>query len=131
MPINKGRIAKALSIGAAGAVAVILLTTCIISAVFLMLSSIPKDALPYIMLAADAAGAFVGGCIAAAVNGSKGLAVGLSCGSIVFLIFLVIGLLSGAADIGAVTFIKLGVLLLFGALGGIKGVNRKEKLHIK
>ena len=131
MPYNKGRLAKALCIGAAVSLGATLLLTCIISGVFLILSSTPRAALPYIMLAAEALSVFIGGCAAAAINGSKGLIVGLLCGLTVFMILLVTGLLSGSDDIGIMTFIRLGVLLLCGILGGIKGVNRKEKLHIK
>ena len=131
MPLDKGRLAKALSIGAAVSLGSTLLLTCIISGVFLILSSTPREALPYIMLAAEGLSVFIGGCVAAAINGSRGLIVGMLCGLTVFLILLITGLLSGNDDIGMMTFIRLGALMLCGILGGIKGVNRKEKLHIK
>ena len=131
MPLDKGRLAKALSIGAAVSLGSTLLLTCIISGVFLILSSTPREALPYIMLAAEGLSVFIGGCVAAAINGSRGLIVGMLCGLTVFLILLITGLLAGADDIGMMTFIRLGTLMLCGILGGIKGVNRKEKLHIK
>ena len=131
MPLDKGRLAKALSIGAAVSLGSALLLTCIISGVFLILSSTPREALPYIMLAAEGLSVFIGGCVAAAINGSRGLIVGMLCGLTVFLILLITGLLTGKDDIGMMTFIRLGALMLCGILGGIKGVNRKEKLHIK
>lgn len=131
MPIHNGKTAKAIGIGTAAALIAILLMLCLICGVLMMMPTIPKDSLPYIVLIADAVGAFVGGCIAAALTGSGGLIVGLYCGISIFVSLLIFGLLGGSADVGAVTFIRLGVLILFGMIGGIKGVNRKEKLHIK
>ncbi len=131
MPVNYAKTAKAVGIGAAASLAVILLILCAACGILMMTSSIPTDSLPYLALAAAAAGTFVGGFIAAAITRSKGLIVGLLCGAAVFLCLLVIGLCSGAGQLGMLTIIRAVIALLFGALGGIKGVNRKEKLHIK
>lgn len=131
MPVNNLKPVKAVSIGTAASLAVIVIVLCVITGVMMMLPSIPTAALPYIVLVADAVGVLIGGYITAAIAGSKGLILGLICGICVFLILLIIGQLSGNTAIGTVTFIRLGVLALFGILGGIKGVNRKEKLHIK
>ena len=131
MPIHNAKTAKAVVIGVSAALATVLLLLCVISGVMLMLPTIPKAALPYVMLAADAVGVLIGGYIAAAISGSKGLVMGLICGIIVFLIQLAIGLLTVNAEIGVMTFARFGTAAVCGMLGGIKGVNRKEKLHIK
>ena len=131
MSVNKGQVIKALGIGTAVSLGVILMMLCLISGVLMMLSGIPFDALPYIVLAADAVGIFAGGYITAAIVKSRGLIFGLLCGISVFLCMLIIGLCSGYFSPNAIVLIRFGVLAVFGILGGIKGVNRKEKLHIK
>lgn len=131
MPVKKGQIAKAVGIGSSVSLGVILLTLCLITGVLMMLPGIPFDALPYLTLIADAAGAFLGGYLTARIAGSRGLIVGLLCGLCVFLCLTVIGFCTGSFRFGAITLIRLAVLAVFGILGGIKGVNRKEKLHIK
>ena len=130
MPVNRIKTAKAVGIGTAVSLAVILLTLCVIGGV-LMMTSIPTDSLSYIVLTAIAVGTFLGGYVAAAVTRSKGLIVGLLCSAAVFVILSLIGLCSGRSPVGVMALIRLTVSALFGALGGIKGVNRKEKLHIK
>lgn len=131
MPVNKMKMLKAVGIGTAVSLGAILLILCLICGILMMMSSIPTDSLPYITLAAVAIGVFPGAYIAAAINGSKGLIVGLLCSGAVFLCLLIIGLCSGSNQLGALTLVRLVIALIFGALGGIKGVNRKEKLHIK
>lgn len=121
---------RTILIGAASALAVTLLLMCAICGVMLFVSSVPYDLMPYIMLIADAGGVFFGGYLAASMNKSKGLIMGLMIGLIQFVILFVAGLSTGDT-IGLITFIKLAVLLIFGMLGGIKGVNRKEKIRIK
>ena len=131
MPVNRQKLCKALGIGTAAALAVILLALCGISGVLMMMSGLPTGALPYMGLIAIALGVLVGGYIAAAITGSRGLVMGLCCGAAVFVCLLIAGMSTGNFQPGTLTAAKLGVCALFGALGGIKGVNRKEKLHIK
>ena len=131
MPVNKGKMAKALGIGTAAALVLIVLLLCAVAGVLKMTPSIPTGALPYMMMAVTAVGTLLGGYITAAIAGSKGLVMGLCCGLTVFLLLLIIGMSKGTGDIGALTFVRSGVCALCGVLGGIKGVNRREKLHIK
>lgn len=121
---------KAILIGVGSAAVVILLLLCVICGIMTATSAVESAALPYILLIADAAGAFIGAYLGAVINKSSGLIIGLVCGFLLFIILLVIGLGTGET-IGILTPLRLIVLLLFGALGGIKGVNKKEKLHIK
>ena len=131
MPVKKSKLVKAVGIGTAASFAVMLAALCLICGLMMMLSAIPFDSLPYITLIAAAAGVFAGGYISAAITGSGGLIVGVLCGAASFLVLLLIGLCAGTSSPGAVTIIRLIVCVLFGALGGVKGVNRREKLHIK
>lgn len=122
---------KAVLIGVFAAIAVIILLMCLATLVMLMTPAVPYAALDYIMLAIDGVGVAVGAYITAAINKSRGIITGLLCGFMVFLFLFIAGLCSGLDGIGYLTFIRLFLLLVIGMLAGIKGVNRKEKIHIK
>ena len=121
---------KIILIGAGIAVAVMLLLTCAVSAVISFISAVPYSAMPYIILIADAGGAFCGAYFIASVVRSRGLILGLICGLILFIVVLIAGLSTGET-ITVLTVLKLIVFLIFGMLGGIAGVNKKERIHIK
>ncbi len=121
---------KAILIGTAVSLAVTLLVMCVICGVISFASSVPYQILPYLMLAADAIGVFCGAYCCAAIQKSKGLILGLVCGFLVFIILFIAGLSTGET-IGILTLLRFIVLAVFGILGGIKGVNKKEKLHIQ
>lgn len=131
MPINKKALLKAVGIGTAVSLGVILLLLCVVCGILMLTHSIPIGSLSYIVLIPVAIGVFLGGYIAAMIAGSKGLITGLCCAGAVFLCLFLIGLCSGSGEIGVMTAARLLTAAVFGALGGIKGVNRKEKLHIK
>ena len=128
---DNNRTAKAVLIGTAVSIAVMLIMLVVISAVMLFMPTIPYDMLGYISLAAVAVGVFTGAYTAAAVAGSNGLVMGLICAAAVFLILLVIGFAADGGTLTVMTILKLAVLILFGALGGVKGVNRKERVRIR
>lgn len=129
--INEPRFpVRALMIGTAIAVAVMALLLCAVSGLLTMTSGVPYSVLPYILLAVPGCGALVGGYIAAAINKSRGLILGLICGGILFIILFAVGLGTGE-NIGLMTLLRLLVLTVCGILGGIKGVNKKEKIRIK
>ncbi len=127
---SRGIPIKQILIGIATALAVTLLLLCVICAVINFASAIPYSLLPYIMLIADAVGGFFGAYVCAAMSKSRGLILGLICGFAVFVIMFIASLSTGET-IGLITLLRFIVLIVFGALGGIKGVNKKERLHIK
>ena len=128
---NGGKSVKAIAIGVLSALAVIGAALCVIAATLQFFSGIPYDYLPYITLAADAIGIFTGAYIAAAIAGSRGLVTGAICSAAVFLIMLMIGFALDSGSPGIITVLKAVVLFVFGALGGIRGVNRRERIRIK
>ena len=122
---------KAIVLGVIASMMGMLIIMCLIACIFLFASAIPYDILPYLMLTADAVGIFFGSYLAAALAGSKGLLTGLCCGAITFLIMLVIGFGNETQSVSLLTILHLAVFLVFGTLGGIKGVNRKEHVRIR
>ena len=83
------------------------------------------------MLIPDAIGVLAGSYIAARINKSNGLFIGLCNGAIVFLALIISGFCITPETLTLITLLKAVVILLFSAFGGIKGVNVKEKIRIK
>ena len=122
---------KALILGVVSSVVMISVLMCITSVVLLISSQLPYEYLEYIMLAIDAISVFIGGYIAGRLNKSQGLILDLACGVIVLLSIIIGGFISSPQTITLITLLKAVAIIIFSALGGIKGVNTKEKIHIK
>lgn len=74
-----------------------------------------------------ALGAGVAGYVCSAAHRSKGLIMGAASGFILFLIVTVVSLLVNGVNMSANTPIRLAVMTLLAAAGGIIGVNRSSK----
>lgn len=71
---------------------------------------------------------FIGGFISGRIIKKSGILVGAATGFILFFIQLVTSLIVGELSPSILIFIKAGALILSGAIGGIFGVNKKEKI---
>ena len=129
--LNKSSFIKAIIVGVATSVCLIAILMCITAGVLLISSQIPYEYLEYIMLVIDAVAVFLGGYIASRINKSQGLFLGLINGAIVLLAAIIGGFCSSTDTITYITLIKAVVILVFSILGGIKGVNVKDRIHIK
>ena len=128
---NSGRIWIACAVGVVSSICITTVLMCICAVVLNYLSGIPYGIVDYLTLICLAIGVLIGAYIAAAIMKSGGLMIGLIVGTVILLIILVCGFCIGNESIGIMTAIRAGVLLLCGAAGGIKGVNRKERIRIK
>ena len=128
---EKNQMLKATVIGVVSAVVITAILMCILSLFFLLSFSMPADYLEYILLIPQAAGVLTGAYIAARILKRQGLIIGLIVSGIMFAAICIAGFAGGTESISVLTPIRAAVLLLCGALAGIKGVNRKEKLRIK
>ena len=72
-------------------------------------------------------GAFVGGLFAALLHKSKGMIIGICVGFIMFLIITVVSLIVSGGGITLNTPLRLVIMSILGAVGGIVGVNRSAK----
>lgn len=86
---------------------------------------IPRAAITPMAYAAAGAGAFAAGLTAALIARKNGLLLGICCGLVLFLILLLAGVARPGGISGSLAAIKLAVLTLTGALGGVLGVNRR------
>ena len=102
-------------------------TTLLLLAMAFLLKSVelPDSAIPPMAVGAITVGSFLSGLVAAVTAGKRGLVTGALCGGALFLLLLVVGL--GRADGVDATFagIKLALLPVAGALGGLLGIHKK------
>lgn len=109
----------------------ITLASSLLLAVFLNIAgNIFEDVAEYIMLIPIILGSYTGGFTAAQINKSKGIIVGLFNSVIIMIIMLIIGFSVYNTDITYMFLLKAICLFLPGVVGGIKGVNKKEKFKI-
>ncbi|MBR1731728.1 MAG: TIGR04086 family membrane protein [Ruminococcus sp.] len=124
------KLLKSLIFGVLCGIAAITILTLLLSFVLVISGEYPTDIINYISLAFLLVGGLVGGYIAARLNKGAGLIVGAFTGFIIFVIILLVGLSQSAGTITLFTLYKLLVLVIFAALGGILGVNKKNKIKI-
>ena len=92
---------------------------------------LPRQALDYITLAFCGMGALLGGYLSARINKSAGLICGVAVGFGIFLIIFLSGFSVPQNELGLMSLYKLAAVLVPSAVGGILGVNRKQKIKFK
>lgn len=127
---SNSKFLSSIIIGAVSSVVVIAVLMCILSGILTATSLPPIEYLQYIMLIIIGIAVFLGGYIAARINKSKGLYLGIINGSIIYIALISSGFCMSKA-ISLITILKLIVCVLCSVLGGIKGVNIKDKIRIK
>lgn len=133
MPVSAEpkRILKGCAIGLLVAAVLCGLLSCIFAFVLNMMDGLPYGIIDYVMVGLEGVSVLIGAFIAAAIAKSRGLIVGLLVGAVALLVTFIVGMSMPENDIGILTLIRAVVLLLCGALGGIRGVNRKERIRIR
>ena len=127
---NKAAV-KGVIIGILASAALTALLSVCAALILGFVNGVPYDLIDYIMAAISGASVLFGSYIASAVAKSRGLIIGALCGAVMFLLQLAVGMGVNGGDLSILTAIKAAVMLIAGIAGGIKGVNRKEKLRIK
>ncbi|WP_312642237.1 TIGR04086 family membrane protein [Hydrogenoanaerobacterium sp.] len=107
--------------------AVVITIILMVLSLLLSLQNIPQMLITPMVLLALAVGSLMGGNFAAKLVREKGLAVGLCCGVLLFLMLLLFG--QGISDngFGIMAAAKLAIALAFSAIGGVMGVNTKKR----
>lgn len=95
--------------------------------VILSYTPLPEDAIPYIVFITQGAGSILAGFIPAKRAGVKGLITGgISALLYMLILWLISSLLSDGFYVNSHVLTMFLVSLIFGALGGITGVNFKD-----
>ena len=87
---------------------------------------VPRAMVSPMAITAAAVAAFSAGLTAALSARKNGLILGVLCGLLLFFLLLIAGLARATGLSGQQTVIKLAVLTVAGALGGVLGVRRRR-----
>lgn len=128
---DKKLLTKAVIFGTTCGLLISVIFMCILAVIMLSIGIFPIDLTNYVCIAVLAIGTFCGGIITTKITKSAGLIVGLFTGLSVFLLITIFGLIKSNDSITMHTLIKFVTSIIFGSFGGIVGLRKKEKLHIK
>lgn len=104
-----------------------ILTLVISSFLFVKSQNISATVITPLTMFAITLGAFISGYITARIIKSNGLFWGMIAGFVMFSVVFIAGLMISNGEISTLVLVKLTLMLLMGAIGGIAGVNKKSK----
>lgn len=110
---------------------ILMILMCVTAFALVVTGKLPHSLIKWIMLGLSCISVFIGGYVSAKVSKEKGIIMGSVTGFIMFVSVLCAGLLDSDGIFTYMTLIKLILFVVSGAIGGIKGVNKQEKIHIK
>ena len=96
-------------------------------ALVMTLAGLPLAAADWLSAIAFCFGACASGLFASMIVKQKGLLIGLICGVILTVIMFLIGTVFSKIDTSLFLLLKAAGSILFGIIGGILGVNRKQR----
>lgn len=115
-----------LSAGVIGGSSLLLLA--LISFIVAKAGTLPQATLPLITTVAACLSVFLGGLLSALAAKEKGLYLGLAAGALLAACIGLVSYFSGSEVLAVSSIGKAAALLVSGAIGGILGANRKQKV---
>ncbi len=128
---DKKLLFKAVLFGTVCGLLIAVILTCIFAVFILTTGLLPTDITNYIMVALLSIGAFFGGLITTKITKSAGLISGLITGTVIFLLVTLFGLIKSNDAVTVITLIRFISTLILGGVGGIAGLKKSERIHIK
>lgn len=131
--MNDGKSSKTIKAVVMGVIvtsAIIMLITIVLSLLLNITGNLFEGFAGYLMLLPLIIGGYLGGLTSAVINGSNGLVLGVVTSAIVYVIMLIAGFAAYNTNITYMILLKAICLMLPAIMGGIKGVNKKEKFRI-
>ena len=121
---------RAVVLGSVAGAALCAVLLAILSLAFVSAENIPQGLLSPLVIAVSVLSAFLAGFTAAKLSRRRGLLFGAAAGLLLFALFLLSGLaVSNKAADPAVPGIRLLVMLLSGAIGGLAAVSGRSRKH--
>lgn len=114
-------------IGAVVGAAICAVLLAVFSLVFVSSASIPHSFLLALTIFVSAFSAFLAGLVAARIVKKHGLICGAMTGLVLFLFFLLAGLISQKSGAAPEAASRLGIMMVAGGIGGLIAVNSKSK----
>lgn len=118
---------RAIVFGTLFGVVLCVLCLLIASFAFVKAKTLPLNLIQIFILIICAFGAFWGGYITVRISKIRGMFYGMLSGLLLFAIQFVAGMIVTHDAITFYTLVKLFLMLLLGAIGGIVGVNKKSR----
>ena len=128
---DKRLLVKAVVFGSVCGLLVTVILLCVFSAIIMTSGLLPSEITNYITVGIISLGAFAGGVITSRITKSAGFIVGLITGFFMFMLITVIGMIKSDDSVTVLTLIRLISLIIAGGIGGILGLRKKERIHIK
>lgn len=119
---------RAVVIGAVCGAVLCALLLCLCAFAFVSSRLFPQGVIFPLTLIISALGSLLSGIVTAKLQRKRGLLFGALAGLLLFLLFLLAGLLSFQEVLGAAAGTRVLVMVLCGAIGGLLVVNRKTKV---
>ena len=108
--------------GSLGCISVLVLCAAVMA-----MQDIPQMAVTPLAVVAAAVGSVIGGFTCARITRSRGMLGGAACGVLLYFLIMIMGF-SVLQDIrGWYALVKLLVMILGGAIGGVLGVNKRRR----
>ncbi|MGI6404832.1 MAG: TIGR04086 family membrane protein [Oscillospiraceae bacterium] len=120
------RIARPILISVAAG-AIVCIGILLLLSVLLSVKSIPQSLISPMAIFAIIAGAFVSGFTCARAQRQNGLAYGVACGAVLSILVLLAGIGLPGNDMGMLALFKVVFMLFGGMLGGVLGVNVRQR----
>ncbi len=95
---------------------------------FVSAGHIPQSLISPMVIALSVFSSFMAGFIAAKVSHKRGLAYGALAGLMLFALFLISGLIASREALTVNAVMRMLVMILSGALGGLMAVSKKTKV---
>lgn len=127
---NNSKFVKSVLTGTFINALVTIFTSLLLALILNLAGNIFEDFVAYIMLFPLALGSYVGGFTAASINKSKGMIVAITSSIIILIIMLIIAFSVYNTNITYMILLKIICSVIPAAVGGIKGVNKKEKFKV-
>ncbi|MDF1495113.1 TIGR04086 family membrane protein [Caproiciproducens sp. CPB-2] len=95
---------------------------------FVSAGHIPQNLISPMMLGLSVLASFVAGFVTAKISRKRGLAYGALSGLLLFVLFLVSGMIASHEPVSLTAGIRMLVMVLSGAIGGLLAVSKKSKV---
>ena len=124
---NLSKAVKAVLLGTIIGTFFSILMLVISSFLFVKSQNIPASVITPTTMFIIALSTFISGYVSARILKNNGLFWGMIAGFMMFSVVFIAGLMTFGGEISTLVLVKLTLMLLMGAIGGIAGVNKKTK----
>jgi len=119
---------RSIVIGSVAGAALCAVLLGVFALAFVSAGHIPQGFISPLVIGLSALSAFTAGLITVKISHERGLAYGMLSGLLLFVLFLVSGLIASREAVSPASGMRMLVMALSGALGGLLAVSKKSKI---